>query len=317
MGKVDGFFERIYPYIPSIKRVVFEVLPSYQEKYLAELTLFVGKNPQYEEVFHLDVLTKMFDRLEAEYLDLWGLSFFAGDVDALHDVIPEKKITPCAEGILTELDACGDGLPNSLKNLEGRLVTAFNYMEELKAGVGESLDEATPINEDNAMVGEKSIKELKTVLGSLTEQESKLSSQLREVESEKSGLLISLNRDVNVGGTVILSPSHTKKDNFADYSVRLNFTYSSGVLNCTYCLMVTAEVEYSRGSGSQTVIVDEGVSENYSFFHEGVLAYFGKKYAGKVPLHIVNSYKKVVFTVDAWCAGDIDMSLEEVLEQVK
>ncbi|MBF0194811.1 MAG: hypothetical protein HQL71_09640 [Magnetococcales bacterium] len=78
----EKIVESIYSIIPVLKKVVFETLPSIQEKYLEPILDFLNRYPGYEgssDVLSGEKLQKQFDEIEKEALDLWGVSFFASD----------------------------------------------------------------------------------------------------------------------------------------------------------------------------------------------------------------------------------------------
>jgi hypothetical protein len=78
----EKIVESIYGFIPDLKKVVFETLPSIQEEYLEPVLDFLDRFPSYEsssEFLKKDKLQQQFDEIEKEALDLWGVSFFASD----------------------------------------------------------------------------------------------------------------------------------------------------------------------------------------------------------------------------------------------
>ncbi len=78
----EKIIESIYGFIPDLKKVVFETLPSIQGEYLEPVLDFLNRYPGYEstnELLNREQLQKQFDEIEKEALDLWGVSFFASD----------------------------------------------------------------------------------------------------------------------------------------------------------------------------------------------------------------------------------------------
>ncbi|MBF0453972.1 MAG: hypothetical protein HQL72_04030 [Magnetococcales bacterium] len=78
----EKIVESIYGFIPDLKKVVFETLPSIQEEYLEPVLDFLSRYPGYEssnDFLNRESLQKQFDEIEKEALDLWGVSFFASD----------------------------------------------------------------------------------------------------------------------------------------------------------------------------------------------------------------------------------------------
>ncbi|MBF0381829.1 MAG: hypothetical protein HQL69_12470 [Magnetococcales bacterium] len=78
----EKIVESIYSIIPVLKKVVFETLPTIQEKYLEPILDFLVRYPGYEgssSILSGPALQQQFDEIEKEALDLWGVSFFASD----------------------------------------------------------------------------------------------------------------------------------------------------------------------------------------------------------------------------------------------